>query len=158
MDIHMTTIKGHNWERLKDVKQIGTIRKGKRLQFDQYCLSWQGFNDLTLKFLMNLISLYWKITVKTFVFTSGRWIAEMERVVAAVVSILCLLIPRGTTYSTGAPAEGCWSERPLHGDFLPQGGSDLPYQIITNATSYGPSQTIMGKGLISPTLTFILFF
>ncbi|GFR87654.1 serine protease [Elysia marginata] len=61
----------------------------------------------------------------------------------ALLSVLALVIPRATTYSTGAPAEGCWSERPLHRDYLPQGGAELPYQITTNVTSYGPSQTIM---------------
>ena len=72
---------------------------------------------------------------------------DMDQICAAVLSVLCLVISRGTTYSTGAPAEGCWSERPLHRDFLPQGGPNLPYQITTNATSYGPSQTILGERL-----------
>ncbi|GFO00173.1 Dfp3 protein [Plakobranchus ocellatus] len=64
----------------------------------------------------------------------------MERFVTA---LLCLLLPGATAYPNGAPVEACRSGRPLHGDFLPQGGSTAAFEITANTSSYGPSQTIL---------------
>ena len=55
-----------------------------------------------------------------------------------------------TCYPNGAPGRDCWTERPLHGDFMPSHG-DSPYEIkltkidpTKDPDTYTPGEIISG--------------
>ena len=55
-----------------------------------------------------------------------------------------------TCYPSGAPGRDCWSERPLHGDYMPAHG-DSPYEIMLakvdpkkDPDTYTPGEFISG--------------
>ena len=66
-----------------------------------------------------------------------------------------------TCYPNGAPGRDCWTERPLHGDFMPSHG-DSPYEIkltkidpTKDPDTYTPGEIISGA-LLSLSLCLCL--